>query len=776
MRWSLGRWLGAVGLIFSLVVVVGCAEEETQIDLIELGRSPGGEVAALEVVERAGSAMLVAPAGDRLYTREIDGGPWQSRVAAWPPRVVEGQDIFSVVGRAARGGDFSTESYFTYYEGRLWVVALPAVGQRPVLLWSEDLGLVWREVPPPQEVLEYRPAQQGASSLIPSVRLLKTPQGLYLVDGRRVWRWEWSEGDEVDGSMWKAVDLKGVKFGDEVGDEEQAEELPRGPGGRPERSLPRRIRHYLPAVGEDGVELVTVYGVDLRIYRRPAGAERFEEVGRLDDMDRALLRAPFGQGLYLMGRGSLYRSDDQGESWVELSLDAENRDRERLGQMRFFPDPKVGKGFSLWVAGASGSLWRSGDGGRSFERMRERDPDGRGISGLVRVEMGGSMWISTAGQGVWRFSEAEQAWVDGNQGLYAGRSFDAAVTDEGEILVGSDAGLFRVINEGGRMVWDALQARATSAIFIHPESGQIISGTLGGSVVVRSAEGEEHVAEAAPVGDGEGLFFRPLHYDSQGLPGTAIIKLTQRRGAQDIFAWSHQQGPLTSNDGGASWRRMQLGGAFRNALAGSVITHFLAGRDQYYFAVTRSLSPQQPAQLWRSADGGQTWAATYSFMEEEEGTPMQLVRLPDGGPMVMAHGSRVAMSRDLGETWTILSGSWEQGLVRGMELDGDQVVLAVELPHRSELLWLEDPTVGVAISARQRLEWPTSGRLRGERPLGFSVAGERIVIEDGATIYTGLIPRRKIRLPGSITVLIVLGAIILLSAIAFGYLRTWGQR
>ena len=66
-----------------------------------------------------------------------------------------------------------------------------------------------------------------------------------------------------------------------------------------------------------------------------------------------------------------------------------------------------------------------------------------------------------------------------------------------------------------------------------------------------------------------------------------------------------------------------------------------------------------------------------------DGTPLQLVRLANGGPMVMAHGSRVAMSRDLGESWTVLSGSWEQGVVRGMELDGERVVLAIESTHRS---------------------------------------------------------------------------------------------
>lgn len=769
MKQSPRRWLGTLWLFLSLVAV-GCAEEETRIDLIELGHSPGGKVAALEVIESEGSSVLVAPAGDRLFVREVDGGPWMERIAAWPARVRQGLDIFAVVGHAALGGDFSTERYFTYHEDRLWVVALPAVGERPVILWSDDLGVSWREVPPPQEVLEYRPAQQAASALIPSVRLQKSPQGLHLLDGRHIWRWEWTEGEEIDGSMWKPVDLSGVSLGQEEA------EVPRQGAGQPERSLPRQIRHYVPAVGDDGEELVTVYGVDLRIYRRRAGEERFEEVSRLDDIDRDVQRAPFGQGLYLMGRGALYRSDDEGESWVTLSLDAENRDRERLGQMRFFLDPNAGKGFSLWIAGESGSLWRSDDQGQSFVRVRELDPDGRAISGLVRVQRGESLWISTAGQGVWRLSGADPEWSDANQGLFAGRSFDATVTNNGTALVGTDAGLFEVVREGGRFHWEPLHERATSAIFIHPESGQIISGTLGGSVVVRSGDGSEHVAEASPDDEEEGMFFRPLHYDSQGLPPTAIISFAHRRGAQDIFAWSHQQGPLLSSDGGASWRRMRLGAAFRNALAGSVITHFLAGKDQYYFAVTRSFSPHQPSQVWRSADGGQTWAATYSFMEEEDGTPLQLVRLANGGPMVMAHGSRVAMSRDLGESWTVLSGSWEQGVVRGMELDGERVVLAIESTHRSEFIWLEDPTVGVAISDRHRVEWPESRRLRTERPLGLNVAGSGVVVEEGTTIYTGVIPRRKIRLPGSITVLFVLGAITFLSALAFGYLRTWGQR
>ena len=383
--------------------------------------------------------------------------------------------------------------------------------------------------------------------------------------------------------------------------------------------------------------------------------------------------------------------------------------------------------------------------------------------------------MSTAGRGMWRSYDQGASWQEANEELHAGQTFDAAVTEDGRILVGTDAGLFERVETSGGVQWDTLHSRATSAIYIHPDNGRIISGTLGGSIVVRTPSGEQHTSEAAPLGRNEEMHFEPPYLGSAGLAPSAVVHLTQRPGTQDIFAWSHQQGPLISNDGGASWRRMRLGSAFRNALAGSVLTHFVASEDQNYFAVTRSQTPNQPTQLWRSSDGGETWQATYSFMEGDEETPMRLVRVP-GGPLVMAHGSRLAMSDDGGESWSVIPGPWERGAVTGMGLDGQRVVVVIDMPHTSEMVWLNDPVESAEIAGRHRVIWPQNWRLFADRPVGMDVEGAQLLLKDGQIIYSGSVPRRQTRLPGSIAILVTSIAIFSLSGLAFTYLRTWGDQ
>jgi photosystem II stability/assembly factor-like uncharacterized protein len=616
-------------------------------------------------------------------------------------------------------------------------------------------------------------AAQAGSSTIPPLRLVASESDLHLVDGERIWKWELADGEVVEGSMWTAVDLEGVDLEEnELEEDAQSEESV----GKPGRLLPHRIRNFLPAEGDSEFEFLTVYGAQLDIYRRGAEEEAFEKLASLDAVDRDLRRNPYDGTLFLTTSSGIHRSEDEGETWEKMKIATGQVISESLGQLDFIENESVESGYTIWVSGTSGSSWRSDDGTQTWEAIRERDLDDRAVTGIARQKIGETLWMSTAGQGMWRSFDQGATWQEANENLHAGQTFDAAVTEDGRILVGTDAGLFERSEGDGEVQWRSLHSRATSAIYIHPDNGRIISGTLGGSIVVRTPSGEQHTSEAAPLGRDEEMHFESPHLGSAGLAPSAVVHLTRRPGTQDIIAWSHQQGPLISNDGGASWRRMRLGTAFRNALAGSVVTHFVSNQDNSYFAITRSQTPNQPTQLWRSTDGGETWQATYSFMNGDEETSMRLVRIPNSGQLVMSHGSRVAVSDDQGETWSQISGPWQRGGVTGMGLDDQQVVVVTDLAHTSEIVWLSDPIGDQEISSRHRVIWPQNWRLFADRPVGMAVEGDQVLLKDSEIIYNGLIPRRQTRLPGSIAILVTIFGIFSLSGISFAYLRTWGDR
>lgn len=759
----------------ALAVVVGCAEEETLIDLSAFDQAPGGQIAAVALVETDDASTVVAPARDRLFVRDAGEMEWESFPARWPARIDDwGLEVFDVVNRASRHGDFVTQRYFLSFGDRLWTVALPAAGQRPLLLWSEDLGRSWREVPPPEEALDRQSLELGTPGLIPSLRFIEAEEDLFLVDGRGVWRWELPTETDTETSMWQAVDLEGVELGAQDSVDLDAPLVNRNRG----RTLPLRLRHYLPAVDAHPYEIVTVHGAQLKVYRRGQDEEEFELVSTLDAVDRDLQRDPVTGLLFMLDGSGVYRSDDEGRNWEHLEAGSDSLATEFYSQLKIFANPSAEVDFTLWLGGSGGSLWRSDDGGENWQVSRSRDSDGRALTGLVAQDQGETFWMSTAGRGMWNSFDGGSTWQNANQGLNAAQTFDAAITDDGRVLIGTDAGLFERSTSSGEVHWEPIHHRATSAVYIHPDSQRIISGTLGGSIVVRMSEGEQHTSEAAPLGRSDTVAFEAPHLDSSSLSPSAIVHLTRRPGSQDIFAWSHQQGPMNSNDGGSSWRRMDLDEAFQNALSGSVVTHFLATRDQTYFAVTRSLEPNQPTQLWRSRDAGATWQATYSFTGGDEETPMRLLHVPPDGPLLMSHGSRLAMSVNQGDTWTSIAGPWERAALTGMGVADDKVVLLMHLPHTSEIVWLDEilESGAVSVSSRHRLTWPTNWRLFADRPMDMQIREATVLLNDSGTIYGGHVPRRQTRLPGSIAILVSLGTIFVLSAMGFGYLRQWGNR
>ncbi len=768
------QWLAVVAIA---VALVGCADDEIEVWLDSVERPPGGVLDTVVSLQTEESQILVAPAVDRLFVRDVDEPSWQTVEVSWPAGIDEpGLAPFEAARRGGGDAGFLPRHYFTVHDGALWAVALPAVGRHWKILRSPDLGQSWQSVAVPEKIEEGSHDEITYSQVVRSLRISEAGGGLYLNDGLHVWR---KSDEQPDGDYeelrWESISLEGVPLRD---DDENAptdaeEEQPvRG-------ELPIRVRHYLPADETHPYEIVTAYGRQLEVFRRDEGEERFQKVAALGALDTDLVRVPDGESLFIVDSELLYRSDDRGDSWTELEVDTDSLAPQDYTQMKLFADESLEAGFELWLMGDGGSLWNSVDGGQQWEEVLERDPDGRGLTGLVRDDRD-VLWASTEGRGMLRTADRGERWRLANPGLRAGVIYHATLADDQKMYIGTNSGLFERSIAVRNDRWNRLDQRATSALYISPEDDRMISGTSGGGIVVAAADRGEGSSEALPLVDGEQIQFLALHNPGIFYGRSSVVTFVDRPGSNDIVAWSHRQGPMVSNDGGSSWRRMPLGEAFRNAVEGSVVTGFLSMRDQTFFAVTRSRRVDEPTQLWRSRDGGLTWQATYSLMETEDETPMQLMRLPEGESeesegLLMAHGARLAVSIDAGETWTSISGPWESGKINGMTVDTEtgQVVLVMNVGHTTQVAWVDQFLAGGRVVRQHRLNWPPTRGLVGDRPLGLSVRGDEMLIQEDGRLYSGGTLRRQGNGHGNVSLVITLGAVLILTTIAFGYLRTW---
>ncbi len=745
---SLGRLRIGMMMVWLGGVCGACGgEEEVSLELMEVGQAPGGALDGLELVEIGGEELWVAAAGDRVFIRGPEDGSWEMRPAVWPTRVEEtGLDVLGVARQNGTAGDFVTRRYFVAHEEELFTVGVPSARAPVVLMGSDDAGLSWRELGPPEEEMEQRAVQSGEPSLMPAVRYIRAGGELFLVDGLRVWRRVPEVEREEEGRGWEPVDLSGLGLIEEEGERR--------------RMLPRRLRHYLPSEEGKEYEVATVYGEELEVFRREEGQERFRHVATLDLLDRDLQRAPSEEGeLYLLTREGLWKSGDRGEGWERLEIRQEGLEEEGLNDLVFLEG-------AAWLSSDRGSLWESVDGGESWTRRRSGDADGRAVTALgVR---GRSLWATTAGSGALRSPDGGRSWEESNEGVDNAHTYAVWSGEEGDLLVGTNSGLFSWSREGGGVRWQRVHPRATTAIKVL--EGKVLSGTLGGSVLVQE-EGETH--EVAALGRRGEVSYQPPQMEPEGLRAASIVGFQRREGTSDLVAWSYQQGPLISNDEGRSFRPMQLGGAFRGAVQRAVLTHFLAAQDMTLLAVTRPMTANQPAQIWKSSDEGETWQAMYSAMEEEVPARMSLVEL--GEILVMAQGNRLARSEDQGETWTTLVGPWEQGRVVGLGVDRGRVVVAVNLGPGTELLWVEDPGGDLSVGMRKRLATSSGWLTLKEGAVSLSSNRERVVVQQGAVVFEAEAPRRQVGGgSGGVAWLVSLLVVIALSGVAFAVLRRDG--
>lgn len=743
--------------------LVACGDMEVQIELAPIDDAPGGRIAAIDTVEIDGERYLVAPGTRDLFVRRFDDRRWTARTAEWPTGIEQaGWHPLETIARAADEAKFSSKHYFAAAGDELWVIALPAASRTPELLRSDDLGESWQKMDLPglrDRVASER--QMARSALAPTLRLLSEGDELYLIDEQRVWR---KSGFQEGQPLWEEISLRGVPVGgeDDTGDDTTTDELP------------RMLRHYLPAFGDDTAEFVTLYGRNLEIYRRDSGAEEFQRVSTLQVPDRDLVRTPDGEALFVLGSGAVFRSEDAGVSWEQIDVGRRSLETEDYGRIELTEPTEEDADVALWVLGNAGGVWRSDDRGHTWEEMRGRDSDRRAVTGLWYDEQQREVWISTAGMGVLRSEIGSGQWRDLSARIDAAALLRAVQPTRERLYVGTDSGLYLHEAPGPPTQERRLNRRATSALEYVADDDRLLTGTVGGSVVIREGGGRADVSEAVLVGGRQQISYLPPYRSGTNIPPTAIMDLVVRPDSSEVVAWSHLRGPMISNDGGSSWRRLQLGTAFQNAIGGAVITGFSITRDQTYFAVSRSAGPQRTGQLWRSDDGGSTWQTVYTHREEEQGSPLQFAALDGGEAVAMAHDSRVATSTDGGATWTNLDGPWQDdGIVRAVDADRGDLMVLVERPHGTEIARVDSPSTSPSITDQYRLRWPTNRPRIDYESMDLQVAEDHLLLGHRDGLYRGTVSRMGTAGTDNVSLVIVFGVVLLLITTTFGVMRMW---
>ncbi len=792
-------------LVLAASLLGGCAEEKRGIDLTSVPMPEGGSVLTLAVLDGPDRLDVIAPSRAGFFVHRNDSGAWQHLDPRWPSQLPQSQSApLRALASAGESLDFPPAEVFTAFGGHLWMMTGVPGSNSARLLVSSDAGRTWKLVglpkkpeakadkadpadppkkgdktsapsPKPVAVASTKGARAAAASATTPaaraamstryattghVRLLNWGElGLFLIDNTHLWQLQAETGKPLGDDPWAPVSLDGVDRDDNKHD----------------APLPQVLRHYLPANPTRPFELLTVLTDDLQVYRRRKDQKTWKPVAELPAADRQLAPVPHTDTVLMLTPEGLLRSENAAKTWTPISLPGLAQTNPQGVALQVL-GPADDAPAAVLVALASGGIYRSVDLGEHWDEVRPPDTDGRVVTQFAYSAHRNRVWAATRGSGVLRSLDRGQTWHQINDELRATRAFDIGVDDNGGFLLGSDAGLFRLVGpaHGGR--WQMLQSRATTAIHVDKNSGAILNGTASGAIVRLEPDGKTTTAEAAPIGEADEIAYQPMRFRGVNVPPGAIVEIDARPDSSQVFAWSAQQGPLMSLDGGVSWTRLSLNPAFRSALEGSYLSNFTTDFDKRMYLVTHSINAKAPTQLWRSYNNGQTWHAVSSFTHSARRDGVYVARSAQYPPEVLfrAHQDRFAKSLDGGNSWRDIPGPWTQGRILNYQLDGRTHLLIVDTHHAVNLLKVHE-TDEEKPSIRSYDLKPSAALRSSHDTIG------RLAIQDGTVFLTtptgllaGALPDGQQKMPDGLAIIVTIASIFVLTLIGFGFLRWKG--
>lgn len=419
-----------------------------------------------------------------------------------------------------------------------------------------------------------------------------------------------------------------------------------------------------------------------RLYRSQDGGASTQETGRelAGRLVHTLLALPSAPGVILAGTSDgLWRSADGGDTWQPVAPD--------LPQPVLLPEGLARHGRSvyhlldgadgaLYLAGEGNRLWRSDDGGLTWQASAPL-PAGAAILAVALSPDGARLLAGADGAGLFRSDDGGNTWQaaqDIPETFVAGLWFDPS--GNGVAYARTRLGLYR--SENGGVSWQPaatdIEARIDT-LLPGPAPGQALllandgrvyqtldggrqwlsHGDLGRSgavyTVLRSGRSTDPAA-AGGMGDMDparllaGTHFGLLASADGGRtwqpwgPGPGVSPVNDLAQSPDgVLFLASAAGLFRSEDSGATWQ--PAGQGLPTAPALSVAVAPSAARVLYAGFDGRG--------LYRSADGGRTWAATALDVPSVPGI---LIDPADPDHLwARAAFQRMYESRDGGATW-----------------------------------------------------------------------------------------------------------------------------
>ncbi|MGM0558557.1 MAG: WD40/YVTN/BNR-like repeat-containing protein [Myxococcota bacterium] len=782
MRLSLRTALGAalVGLILA-ALASGCTEERTRMQLEATSLPEGGTVATIAVVEPAAGepsqdeepstsgSTLVAPTSAGLYVQRDGAETWRHIRPSWPESVTDAnEEPLSALVQPSRGTTFPASQRFVGQDGHLWLLWRAPGDARPELFTSNDAGQTWRttnlpiapattddeseadaEASTPSSAEEPSTSKVTHQSANTSFRLLDHDElGLFLVMPREVWRAPSDLDEPIERDDWTRIDLSGIDFSTD-GEVNQ---------------LPSVIRNYAPSSESRPFEVMTVLADQLRVYRRMEDASQWLMVSTLPTVDRQLLDIPGTDELLLVSPTELYRSRDLGERWEPLRMPAGTDELEFTSAEAIVVDDRI----VLIAATTSGQIYQSDDLGSSWTSARAADPDRRAITDIADAPSRDAIYASTRGSGVLRSMEAGTNWHIFNTGLHASRPAALHVRDDGNILLGTNAGLFEGAPSEVGSRWTRLHDRSTTALYVEEETGRTYTGTHGGAVVVREPDGTTSTIQTAPFDRSERILVRPRRLRGIQLMPNSIVEIGARDATGEVFAWSHKQGPLESIDSGGTWASMPLNAAFLNAMDKSYISRFVIADDSTMFMLSHSVRGPEIAQTWRSSDDGETWTSIRRLQEPKRALPVHLLPSPvRDDTLYLSHRHRFLRTLDSGQTWRPIPGPWGRANIIAHALRDQTHAMVLETEHVTEFAIATDVDLPEPTFRRLTIDWPNPYKVGREKLRSMDVRDSRVYIATQNDLLSGSLPTGEQQMPDSVAVIITITAVFVLIVVGF---------
>lgn len=244
--------------------------------------------------------------------------------------------------------------------------------------------------------------------------------------------------------------------------------------------------------------------------------------------------------------GRVFKSTDAGDRWRVVSRNLPPH----LIIRRLVVDPA--RPSRLYLTGASHGIWRSGDGGVTWQILSQGLPAGgsTNVSALVVPRKpGGTAFVSTFRPGLFRTRDAARSWEPVRGGLPTGIVVGLAIApSDPRTLYASihNMGVFRSRDGGNSWVPagnPASEGMGISALAVHPRSPLTVYGRSSGALFRTTDGGQSWTLTAPPPS-----FLTALVLDASAAlyAGTFAVEA-------DVG------GVLRSADGGASWERRNRG-------------------------------------------------------------------------------------------------------------------------------------------------------------------------------------------------------------------------